>query len=137
MQLPSGPPLNVLLAKPLHRYLLRHQAPQRPWPHHLLPQWTCPPPSPTAVIRSRDFLGEGGKKRVFLAHDGLLDRDIAFALIKTERLDDASRSHITREVLPITRELGTQPLTERILAAGDIAGLIVQYLLMDERLRYL
>ena len=37
------------------------------------------------------FLGEGGKKRVYLAHDELLDRDVAFALIKTEGLDDASR----------------------------------------------
>ena len=42
------------------------------------------------------FLGEGGKKRVYLAHDSLLDRDIAFALIKTEGLDAASRTRITR-----------------------------------------
>ena len=32
------------------------------------------------------FLGEGGKKKVYLAHDTLLDRDVAFALIKTEVL---------------------------------------------------
>ena len=37
------------------------------------------------------FLGEGGKKRVYLAHDNTLDRDIAFALIKTEGLDETSR----------------------------------------------
>ncbi len=29
------------------------------------------------------FLGEGGKKKVYLAHDTLLDREVAFALIKT------------------------------------------------------
>src|SRR5262245_8237144 len=33
------------------------------------------------------FLGEGGKKKVYLAHDTRLDRDVAFALIKTEGLD--------------------------------------------------
>ena len=32
------------------------------------------------------FLGEGGKKKVYLAQDTLLDRDVAFALIKTEGL---------------------------------------------------
>ncbi len=30
------------------------------------------------------FLGEGGKKKVYLAQDTLLDREVAFALIKTE-----------------------------------------------------
>ena len=43
------------------------------------------------------FLGEGGKKRVYLAHDAQLNRDVAFALIKTEGLDDAARGRITRE----------------------------------------
>ncbi len=35
------------------------------------------------------FLGEGGTKRVYLAQDTLLDREVAFALIKTEGLDEA------------------------------------------------
>ncbi len=42
-------------------------------------------------------LGEGGKKRVYLAQDTLLDREVAFALIKTEGLDEVSRTRITRE----------------------------------------
>ena len=37
------------------------------------------------------FLGEGGKKRVFLVADALLDRDVAFSLIKTEGLDEEGR----------------------------------------------
>ena len=49
------------------------------------------------------FLGEGGKKRVFLAHDGLLDRDVAFSLIKTEGLDDVGRERITREARAMGR----------------------------------
>jgi len=38
----------------------------------------------------KKFLGEGGKKKVYLAHDTLLDRDAAFVLIKTEGLDEAA-----------------------------------------------
>jgi protein kinase-like protein/AAA ATPase-like protein len=49
------------------------------------------------------FLGEGGKKRVFLAHDALLDRDIAFSLIKTEGLDDVGRERIMREAQAMGR----------------------------------
>lgn len=46
------------------------------------------------------FLGEGGKKKVYLAQDTPLDREVAFALIKTEGLDEVSRTRITREALP-------------------------------------
>jgi len=34
---------------------------------------------------------------VYLAHDTVLDRDVAFALIKTEGLDDTAKTRITRE----------------------------------------
>ncbi len=40
---------------------------------------------PTSFANGRyqvkKFLGEGGKKKVYLAHDTLLDREVAFALI--------------------------------------------------------
>jgi hypothetical protein len=56
----------------------------------------------------RRFLGEGGKKKVYLAHDSLLDRDVAFALIKTEGLDAAARQRIIREAQAMGR-LGDHP----------------------------
>ena len=57
----------------------------------------------------KKFLGEGGKKRVFLAHDALLDRDVAFALIKTEGLDEVGRERIRREAQAMGR-LGRTPM---------------------------
>ena len=57
--------------------------------------------TPTSFANGRyevkRFLGEGGKKKVYLAQDTLLDREVAFALIKTEGLDEVSRTRITRE----------------------------------------
>ena len=61
-----------------------------------------PTPEPTSFAGGRyqvkKFLGEGGKKKVYLAHDTVLDRDVAFALIKTEKLDEVARTRIIREV---------------------------------------
>ncbi len=56
----------------------------------------------------KKFLGEGGKKRVYLAHDEVLDRDVAFALIKTEGLDETARQRVTREAQAMGR-LGDHP----------------------------
>ena len=61
-----------------------------------------PAAQPTSFANGRyvvsKFLGEGGKKRVYLARDSLLDRDVALALIKTEGLDDAARQcHVCRD----------------------------------------
>ena len=67
------------------------------------------------------FLGEGGKKRVYLAHDELLDRDVAFALIKTEGLDDASRQRISREAQAMGR-LGSHPHIVTVFDLGDHEG---------------
>ena len=89
------------------------------------------------------FLGEGGKKRVFLAHDALLDRDVAFSLIKTEGLDDEGRQRITREAQAMGRlahqnivaiyDIGEhtaadgtkQPyLVQELMAGGDVEALL-------------
>src|SRR5207249_3067042 len=78
------------------------------------------PSIPTSFVNGRyevrRFLGEGGKKRVYLAHDTLLDRDVAFALIKTEGLDAAARTRISREAQAMGR-LGDHP---NIVAVYDI-----------------
>ena len=85
------------------------------------------------------FLGEGGKKKVYLAQDTLLDREVAFALIKTEGLDETSRSRIAREAQAMGR-LGSHPhivtvydlgqhenqpyLVTELLGGGDVEGVI-------------
>ena len=85
------------------------------------------PPSlePTSFAAGRyqvkKFLGEGGKKKVYLGHDTLLDRDVAFALIKTEKLDDASRSRVSREARAMGR-LGDHPNIVAIYDMGDHEG---------------
>jgi tetratricopeptide (TPR) repeat protein len=106
-----------------------------------------PPPSPEPASFANDryqvkkFLGEGGKKKVYLVHDTLLDRDVAFALIKTEKLDDATRSRVSREARAMGR-LGDHPnivaiydmgehegqpyIVIPVMPGGDVEGLIEQ-----------
>ncbi len=67
------------------------------------------------------FLGEGGKKKVYLAQDTLLDREVAFALIKTEGLDEVSRTRITREAQAMGR-LGSHPHIVTVFDLGDHEG---------------
>ena len=67
------------------------------------------------------FLGEGGKKRVYLAHDDVLDRDVALAVIKTEGLDETSRARITREARDMGR-LGDHPHILTIYDLGEEDG---------------
>jgi tetratricopeptide (TPR) repeat protein len=66
----------------------------------------------------KKFLGEGGKKKVYLVHDTLLDRDVAFALIKTEKLDDATRGRVSREARAMGR-LGDHPNIVAIYDTGE------------------
>jgi len=60
-----------------------------------------PPPLPASFAGGRyavrAFLGEGATKRVYLAHDSKLDRDVAFALIKTDGLDADGLVRVRRE----------------------------------------
>ena len=98
---------------------------------------------PTSFANGRyqvkQLLGEGGKKKVYLAHDSLLDREVAFALIKTEGLDDTSRARIQREAQAMGR-LGSHPhivtvfdlgqeqdqpyMVTEFMGGGDVEGLV-------------
>jgi serine/threonine protein kinase len=84
------------------------------------------------------LLGQGSKKTVYLAHDTVLDRDVAFALIKTES-DEVSGGRIVREAQAMGRlsahpnivtvyDLGEhdgQPfMVTELMAAGDLGTLI-------------
>ncbi len=54
------------------------------------------------------FLGEGGRKRVYLARDDKLDREVALAIIKIEGLDEAGLTRVKREAQAMAR-LGDHP----------------------------
>jgi eukaryotic-like serine/threonine-protein kinase len=104
---------------------------------------TPTPDVPTSFANGRyqvkKMLGEGGKKKVYLAHDALLDRDIAIYLIKTEKLDETGRTRITREAQAMAK-LGDHPniatvydygehegqpyMVAPLLSGGDVEGLI-------------
>jgi len=67
------------------------------------------------------FLGEGGRKRVYLAHDTKLDRDVAIAVIKTEGLDAAGLARVHREAQAMGR-LGDHPHIVTVHDIGDEDG---------------
>ena len=69
----------------------------------------------------KDFLGEGGRKRVYRAHDTVFDRDVALAVVKVEGLDATSRVRITREAQALGR-LGDHPHVLTIHDLGDEGG---------------
>ena len=105
---------------------------------------------PTSFANGRyevkKFLGEGGKKKVYLAQDTLLDREVAFALIKTEGLDQVSSTRITREAQAMGR-LGSHPhivtvfdlgqeadqpyMVTELMGGGDVEGVIEEPLTTD------
>ena len=70
------------------------------------------------VIR---LIGEGSSKTVFLAHDDKIDRDVAFALIKTAGLDASGRERISREARAMGK-LGDNPYVVSIYDVGEERG---------------
>ncbi len=66
-------------------------------------------------------LGEGATKKVLLARDTLLDREVAFALIKSEGLDDIGRQRVLREAQTMAR-LGDHPNIVQLFDFGEEGG---------------
>src|SRR3989454_756292 len=86
-----------------------------------------PTPAPAPALPSsfgggryevKGFLGEGGRKRVYLAHDMKLDRDVAVAVIKTEGLDAGGLVRVRREAQAMGR-LGDHPNIVTVFDIGD------------------
>ncbi len=107
-------------------------------------------PQPSPVLPSsfaggryvvQRFLGEGGRKRVYLAHDTKLDRDVAIAVIKTEGLDADGLARVRREaeamgrlgdhphivtVYDVLEEQGTPVIVSRYMAGGSVEDLLAK-----------
>jgi eukaryotic-like serine/threonine-protein kinase len=86
------------------------------------------PPSPALLAsfaggryQVQRIIGEGGRKRVYLAHDAKLDRDVAIAVIKTEGLDADGLTRVRREAQAMGR-LGDHPHIVTIYDVGDDGG---------------
>jgi class 3 adenylate cyclase len=105
------------------------------------------PALPTSFADGRytvkGFLGEGGRKKVYLAHDSKLDRDVAVAVIKTEGLDEAGMARVKREAQAMGRlgdhanivtvfDIGDDPSAEgqqpyivsQYMGGGDLDGML-------------
>src|ERR1700694_975276 len=96
----------------------------------LAPLSRTPTPAPAPALPAsfaegryqvQRFLGEGGKKRVYLAPAARLDRDVAVAVIKTEGLDDAGVKRVQREAQAMGR-LGDHANIVTVHDIGDDNG---------------
>src|SRR5208282_5051911 len=82
-------------------------------------------PRPESFVDGRykvvRLLGEGSSKTVYLAHDNKIDRDVAFALIKTEGLDASGRERLSGEARAMGK-LGDNPYIVSIHDVGEERG---------------
>ena len=89
-----------------------------------------PPAAPTRPLPTffkdgryvvKSSLGEGATKMIYLVNDTLLDREVAFALIKTEGMDEVGRQRIMREAKTMGR-LGEHTNVMQLYDLGEEAG---------------
>src|SRR5581483_1765386 len=100
------------------------------------------------------FLGEGGRKRVYLAEDTQLHREVAIGTFKAEGVDDTALARARREaeamarlsdhpnivpIYDIGEESGALYLVSQYMAGGDLQTLLAQAegrrLAVDEAVR--
>src|SRR3954469_3635043 len=102
--------------------LARADQPQAATPSAAEPQ---PPEAPKELAGGRytidRYLGEGGRKRVYLAHDTVLDRDVAIGIVKTTGLDPEARARVIREAQSMAR-LGDHPHVVTVHDIGEEDG---------------
>ena len=91
-------------------------------------------PVPTSFASGRyqveRLLGEGAKKRVYLARDTRLNRDIALAVIKTDGLDAEGRTRVRREAGAMG-QLGDHPhvvTVHDIVEEGEQLYIVSQFM---------
>jgi serine/threonine protein kinase/TPR repeat protein len=80
--------------------------------------------------RAIRLLGEGSNKKVYLARDTSLDRDVAIAVLRTEGLDEAGRARVRREAKAMAR-LGDHPNVVTVFDVGEENGqpfIVSQYM---------
>ena len=88
---------------------------------------------PTAVggrYTPSRLLGEGARKKVYLALDERLGREVAVAVVKTEGLDDDGRARVSREIRSMA-QLGDHALIVTVHDVGEESGtpfIVSQYM---------
>ncbi len=91
---------------------------------------TAPKSFAAGRYRLRRLLGEGVRKRVYLARDTRLDRDVALAILRTEGLDAADRTRIVAEARAVAK-LSDHPRIVAVFDTGEEDGIpyiVMQYM---------
>ncbi len=83
--------------------------------------WSMPASLASGRYLIRRPIGQGGQKKVYLARDERLDRDVVIALLKTDDLSADSVPRLTREAQAMAR-LGSHPNIVTVYDIGDEQG---------------
>ncbi|MEK6304460.1 MAG: protein kinase [Acidobacteriota bacterium] len=83
--------------------------------------WSMPASLASGRYLIRRPIGQGGQKKVYLARDERLDRDVVIALLKTDDLSTESLPRLIREAQAMAR-LGSHPNIVTVYDIGDEEG---------------